>query len=343
MQTNIDKFEQNFINPLQNKEKQTKILDISLKKPNEIESDENHKIMEQFESSQSCPFISNERKKSYDSISVGVSQADTLSQTSESSFFLSYTTPNSQQISINESTQIEIKDKDIPFYFGIEEYFKKIMPNKFIDYTQTKNYIHKNSYLQKNNFRESGLKIQKENINQGNIQLQNYFYFPLVYYPINNFFFNHYSNAFSNNTKNNTKNIVKNDKEIQKDKKENEDEIKNNTSKIEDNEQLQYDKKDEIENGKNEQISNSFRKERKNFNKNYNYKRNKDCKNGIYYNKRYNNNNNNYQRQYNNKYSNYYYNENDYYQEERTYYYNNNNYHKKKHQKPFENKFFGYK
>ena len=347
MQTNIDKFELNFINPINNKEKQRKISDNSLKKSNEIETDEIPKKMDLFESSQSCPFISNERKKSYDSLSVGVSQADTLSQTSESSFFLSYTTPNSQHISTNESVQIEIKDKDIPFYYGVEEYFKKIMPNKFIDYTQTKNYIHKNSFLQKNNFRETGIKIQKENINQGNIQVQNYFYFPFVYYPINNFFFNQYSNVYSNNAKNNAKNMIKKDTEIQKDKKENEDEVKNNTQKNEDNEQPQYGKKDEIVTGKNEQMYNSSKKESKNFNnsfnKNYNYKRNKDYnKKGNYYNKRYSNNNNNYQRQYNNKYSNYN-NENDIYQDERTYYYNNNNYHKKKYQKPFENKFYGYK
>ena len=322
MQTIIDKFEQNFINTIQNKEKH----DNSLKKQNVIESEEIPKIMEQeFESSQSCPFLSNERKKSYDSLSVGVSQADTLSQTSESSFFLSFSTPNYQPNSTNESTQIDKKDKDIPFYFGVEEYFKKKMPHKFTDYTQTKNYIHKNYYLQKNNSKETGIKIQKENIIQGNMPVQNFFYFPFVYYPINNFFFNHYSNAFSNNTKYNTKNIIKNDKEMKKDKKENEDvdKVKSNTPKNEDNAQHNYGKKDEIENGKNEQIANSFKKEGQNFNisfnKNYNnnYKRNKEYKKAHYYNNRYNNNSNNYQRHYNSKYSNYYYNDNELYQEER--------------------------
>ena len=50
MQTNIDKFELNFINPINNKEKQRKISDNSLKKSNEIETDEIPKKMDLFES-----------------------------------------------------------------------------------------------------------------------------------------------------------------------------------------------------------------------------------------------------------------------------------------------------
>ena len=339
MQTIIDKFEKNFINTINNKEKQEKIFDNSIKKSNEIESDEIPKIMDQFETSQSCLFINNERKTSYDSLSIGDSQAETLSQTSESSFFLSYTTHNSQPNSASENTQLDKKEKDIPFYFGVEEYFKNIMPNKFIDYTHTKNYIHKNAYLQNYNAIETGLKTQKENINQENIQGQNYFYFPFVYYPINNLFFNHYSNAFTNITKKNIKNKVKKDKRIKKDKKENENEFKNTIQKNEYNEQPKYDKKNEVETGKNEKMFNSFKNE--GFNKNCGYQRNKDYKKGNYYNNRYNNNN--YQRQYNNKYSNYYYNDNNIYQEERINNCNNSNYHKKKTQKPFENKFYCYK
>ena len=348
MQTKIDKFEQNFINPLEGQKREEKPTENYLKKSNEIESDENSKNIDQIESSQSCPFISNGRKTSYDSLSICASQADTLSQTSESSFFLSYSTPNTQQIPTNEIIIDKKTDEETSFYSGVEEYFKNLMPEKFTEYTHTKNYINKNSYLKSWNKRDNGLKIKKDNtIIQENIQMQNYFYFPVIYYPINDFYFNQLPFTLTHQTKKTTKK-VKNDKLFKKDKKQNEDEVKNKTQKVQhkENKEHKYEKKDEKKDEiEIEKISISNKEDGKNnnsfFNKNNNYKRNKDSnyKKTSYYNKKYNQN---YQRQYSNKYSNYYYNDNDIYEEEKTYHYNNN-YHKKRYQRPFENKFYGYK
>ena len=281
------------------------------------------KVSDQKEFIQSCSCLFKERKISNDSTSICASQADTLSQTSESSFFLSYANINSQQS--------EKKREEIPFYYGIKEYFVKIMPEKFTEYTNTKNYIHKNTYFKK--------KTKKEDYIQENIPINNYYYFPVIYYPINSFYFNHFSNVIINNYNNNK--IQKENDKVNKNE-ENNDETKEYNKEKDKDKKIIYDKKDEkneeekkkdnellnSKNNKNNIINNNYNDNIKNYNYNYNKK-------PYYNNQRYIRNNNKYY----NKYSKYDYS---YFQDRRTSYYNNSNY-KKRFQKPFEYKFYNYK
>lgn len=354
MQTIIDKFNQDLINLLKCQEKERKLSENSLKKSDEIQ--DNSKITEQFESSQSCPFTANNRKPSFDSLSICPSQAETLSQTSESSFFVSYNSSIPQKISSKEIIPVDKKeelDKDIPFFYGVEEYFKKLMPEKFISYTQTKNYLHKNSFIKGNNYRDNIIKKNEDNYNQEYMQFQNYYFCPIFYYPINNFYYNHNYNNFIQKPKNTKNYKVKKDKPIQNNKKENEDKKENeetdkndNIQKIIDNGISKDDNKEvEDEINKSEISHNPINKEEvsknNSYKKYYNQKRNKEYnyyKKTSFYNKK---NSKIFQRQYN-KYSNYFYDENAFYEEKTRNYYTNN-YNKRKYQRPYENKFYGYK
>ena len=89
------------------------------------------------ETIKSCQTFDTERKISNDSMSNCWSQNDTLSQTSESSIFLNVVNPNkSQTYSTSEGTQNEKKiekNKKISFFYGIEEYYRKLMPEKFTE------------------------------------------------------------------------------------------------------------------------------------------------------------------------------------------------------------------
>ena len=277
----------------------------------------------------SCPSLLAERKISNDSLSVCASQAETLSQTSESSVFISYSNANFQQ---NEK-----KDEDnIPFYYGVKEYFLKTNPEKFTEYTTTKNYIHKNIYFKS--------KPKTEYYRQENISINNYYYFPIVYCPMNSFYFDHFSKVIIKNY-NNNKETKENDKvnkkeknndetqETSKDKKEvnfveKKEEEKKEGQMVENSESLKE------EDSQNKRVFNSYNNSYNNHRKTHYYNTNKKA---YYNNQRYTKSNNRYY----NKYSNYNYSDN-YYQEERTIYYNNSNY-KRRHQKPFENKFYYYK
>ena len=345
MQTIKNKFEQNYGNIFQNRENEDKNLENTLGKAKEIQSPEIPKIFDQMELAHICPFIPKDRKASYDSVSVCASQADTLSQTSESSFFLSYTNPNSQQVSTNELIQIENKpNKEIPFFYGVEEYFRKLMPEKFTEYTETKNYKHKKSCLKKDN------QNKKEKNCQENIQMQNYFYYPIVYCPINTFYFNHFQSAIINNSakeenENREKDKTEKDKVIKNEIKENKEITRNSKEKDKKKEESKVDKKIEIipkiEIEVDTQASNLIKKKGKNRNKNFYQKNNfKKNKNNFYKNTYSQRNFQNNNRQYN-KYSTNFY-ENEYFQEERTSYYNNNHYHKKRYQRPFENNYYNF-
>lgn len=324
MQAKIDNFEISFIEYSQ---KYQKNGDKMAENPRNISKEkdfpENSQISDQIEFTQSNNSLPTERKSSHDSISICASQAETLSQTSESSFFLSYANQNSQPTSSsNELIQVEKHlDENIPFYHGIKEYFQNLMPDKFIDYTKTKNYIHKNICLKNYAKTFIGTKNKKANISHEDFPMKNCFYFPVYYYPMNSFYFNNFSKAVINNYNNKIK--KENDKVTQDDK--------NKEDVIKTDEKNEEEKEDKIEilSPKNniEQFSN---------NSYYNSRRYQGYKKKAYY-----NNNQRYNRHYN-KYSNFYY-DNENYQEGRPSYYYNNNFYKRRYQKPFENKFYSYK
>ena len=361
METKIDNIELKFIN-------NQKINQKNEERPNNLEFFSKDKEfqeispkIDQKDFSQSSPSLPTERKASYDSESICPSQAETLSQTSESSFFFSYANANSQALSTNDIIQIEKKtEKQISFFHGAEEHFYKLMPEKFIDYTNTKNYIHKKNYFKKNTTSNHGIKNRKQNIIYEDIQMSNYFYFPVVYYPypINSFYFNSFPNININNY-NNNKTQKENTTETPKDKNSDEKKIEINAQKEEKNEEKAKinepkDDKSEEKNevGKEEEIGeekednievfNSKRKQKyyNNTNK-YNYRNSQDYNYKKPYNnkQRYYKNYNN--RQYNRN-TNYYY-DNENFQDERNNYYYNNNYNKRRYQKPFENRFYNYK
>ena len=341
METKIENFEQNNIFS-----KKNEIEEINPENAKDLEIQENSQIIEQSEFAYSCMSLPNEGKVSYDSGSVCASQAETLSQTSESSFFLPYKTPNSHIISSNEIPQIEKNPKkNIPFFHGITEYFQKIMPERFIDYTKTKNYLHKSAYLNKFNMTDTSSRRK----NEENIPLLNYIYFPMVYCPINSFFFNQFPNVIINNNFNNTRSKMEIIKEIIRRKNEEKANKKREEEKSEDKKEedkkaevKEIEKDEENEEKNEEQIEEDKETVNTNiryntYNKQYNYKKEQyyHYKKYYYNNQRYNHNYSN--KQYN-KYS--YYNDNDTYRGES---YNYNNYYKRRYQRPFENKFYSYK
>jgi hypothetical protein len=362
METKIDNIELKFIN-------NQKINQKNEERPNNLEFFSKDKEfqeispkIDQKDFTQSSPSLPTERKASYDSESICPSQAETLSQTSESSFFFSYANANSQALSANDIIQIEKKtEKQISFFHGAEEHFYKLMPEKFIDYTNTKNYIHKKNYFKKNTTSNHGIKNRKQNIIYEDIQMSNYFYFPVVYYPypINSFYFNSFPNININDC-NNNKTPKENNTEAPKDKNSDEKKIEINAQKEEKNEEKakinepkddkseekkEFGKEEEIgeEKEDNIEVFNSKRKQKyyNNTNK-YNYRNSQDYnyKNSYNNKQRYYKNYNN--RQYN-KNTNYYYYDNENFQDERNNYYYNNNYNKRRYQKPFENRFYNYK
>ena len=331
MQTKIDKFEINFLEYSQkcqqNEENKTKKPQNDSK---EKEFPEIFQISDQMEFSHSNNVLPTERKSSHDSISICASQAETLSQTSESSFFLSYTSHNSQPTSSNELIQLEKKsNENIPFYHGIEEYFQNLMPERFIDYTKTKNYIHKNIYLKKYVRKYSETKNTKSNMSYEDIPIKNCFYFPVYYCPMNSFYFNNFSKVIINNYNNEPK---KENNKLSKNREEENEGIKTDKKKDEKNEEQKEEEKME----KIEILTPKRNKEKSSNNTYYNSRRYQDYKKKTYY-----NNNQKYNRHYN-KYSNYYY-DNEYYQEGRPSYYYNNTFYKRRNQNPFENKFYFYK
>jgi len=106
-----------------------------------------------------------ELKKSNDSILIdGSSQSDTLSQTSDSSMPIS--NKIEKKNSINKGFGFE--KNYVPFYLGYEDYYKKLMPEKFIEYKKSRNYLSKNSCLKK---------IEPNNYINYTIQYINYFHY----------------------------------------------------------------------------------------------------------------------------------------------------------------------
>ena len=369
MKTIIDNLEiisDSFLKPKKEDEKREKKLENS----EELATIETSQIMEQSELDQSCPYSPNQRKKSYDSNSICGSQVETLSQTSESSFFRSYTSPIYQMTSSNDV--IQVGENNDSFFAGVEEYFQKLMPEKFINYTKTRNYIHKSTFSKKMklniNINKTGTTIDT-NINN-NPCMNNYFYYPVIYCPINTFYLNNIQNMFMNNNNNNNNGQVKKGynkkrykKEINITEQKNEQQNKEEKDKInnENDHEIEVikevikedDKQEKKDNYEVEQESivdekqERYQNYRNNYNYNYNKNKWQDHNYRNKYNYNYNSNNqraynHNYNKKYNN-YSNNYYDSNDDIREERARFYHNNNHQKRRYQKPYENKFSKYK
>ena len=341
---------------IQNYERQLKNRNKELSKYDEEFSE----VKERTEIVQTFYYSPKERKASNDTLSISGSQAETLSQTSESSFFLSFTNSNKSQLnSSKENIQFENKQNvDIPYYFGLEEYYQKIMPEKFTEYKKTKNYLPKFSKAIKKEESSSTLEQSKsKEMSQNSIQFQyrNYFPFPYygIFYQVNPLMFNHFSKTIINNqfykNKNKNKKIIKNnsddDKAIKEDKIEDKQENKKDDKKV-------NDKKDNKNEEGNEQIEKKAQKQQKQYSKNTNkiqhtsnknnYKRTTDKEYNNQRNSNYNNYNGQYRKNYkknnNYKYNHYnYYDYNDNYQNERSFY--NNNYHKRRNYNMYENDF----
>ena len=119
----LSKFDDNNFNYeadlIQNYERQLKNRNKEFSKCDEEFSE----IKERTEIVQAYYYSPKERKASNDTLSMNGSQAETLSQTSESSFFLSFTNSNKSQLnSSKENIQVENKQNvDVPYYFGLEE------------------------------------------------------------------------------------------------------------------------------------------------------------------------------------------------------------------------------
>ena len=225
----------------------------------------------------------NDRFNSSDSTSY----TDNLSYSSESSSLL-----------LCNATHCNIQNKNysyINYYEGVENYFKKIMPEKFYEYKKTKNYLPKNPIKEKNrNFfqkreeiiKTKDKKIQTNKFDNTFISFPNDIYYPMIgniyFYPNNNFFFNYpFTNINNNEIKQN--NESKNEKEKQ---------IKNeiNNHKNEDSNIYIIKKKEKQQkHNKNNSDENTRKENFNNHNKESNFARNK-----VRYNKYKKDNNNNY-------------------------------------------------
>ena len=167
-----------------------------------------------------------DRKKSSESTSISISQTENLSNSSEPSQSI-YNTSNFQKIYSNENIQKDLfQEEEMNFFYGVENYFLKLMPEKFSEYKKTKNYLPKNKLKEnvkeneKENEKEDEKQVDKkdiessisesdvnieENIFNQNLYLQmnNSAYFPIYgnmfYYTYNTFCFNYpFTNLINN-------------------------------------------------------------------------------------------------------------------------------------------------
>ena len=283
--------------------------------------------------------------QSCDVTSISLSQTENTSQTSENIF------SNQNGISDNPK-ETKFNENEFNYYFGVENYFRKIYPEKFDEYKSSRNFLPKNRKdININKFQNnlSQTPIEENQMNNNNINNfqygNNFYYYPIngingniIYCIYNNFYFN-FLNTQSQPTNKNDKNQANNNTEKnfnqkEEDKKEKE---KENFNKIKDNENLKQDKiEDEYESvyiikrKNNKSNSNSNRKNNKmNFCKTLKQERPKEkrCKEKDYNYHNYNNRNNYY---YNNDNFNKF---NGNYDKRRKKFYGENNYYKKKYHK----------
>ena len=283
--------------------------------------------------------------QSCDVTSISLSQTENTSQTSENIF------SNQNGISDNPK-ETKFNENEFNYYFGVENYFRKIYPEKFDEYKSSRNFLPKNRKdININKFQNnlSQTPIEENQMNNNNINNfqygNNFYYYPIngingniIYCIYNNFYFN-FLNTQSQPTNKNDKNQANNNTEKnfnqkEEDKKEKE---KENSNKTKDNENLKQDKiEDEYESvyiikrKNNKSNSNSNRKNNKmNFCKTLKQERPKEkrCKEKDYNYHNYNNRNNYY---YNNDNFNKF---NGNYDKRRKKFYGENNYYKKKYHK----------
>ena len=274
-----------------------------------------------------------DRKISFDSSSIATSQIDNLSQTTESSLFLSCTN-NSNIINQKELKKNENEEEEEIFnYFdGIEKYFLNIIPEKFIDYTKTKNFVPKNGIIkekeekiiqnndEKENIQDKDKLIIDNKFNQNSFQIQNNLYYSpfgsIFYYAYNPFFFNYPFIKVYNKELNHINEYDKNniEEEITDKNKDNDTKINNNNNNTNDEQEVIYiiKKKNKKKNYNKNYYKDKEQKKkdnvkiildinRKNNNKNYKYKQNN-------YNKTYYKSNKNKPEPIKNYYNSGYYN-----------------------------------
>ena len=268
-----------------------------------------------------------------DVTSISLSQTENLSQTSENILI-----PNdSNQNSLWESQKgLKLNIRELDYFYGYENYFRKISPEKFIEYRNSRNFIpkkRKDINKSQNNASTVFNENSHENkYNQGvnNFQMGTNFYCcptngNIVYFLYNNFFFNF------NNIQSQSQNITK--------------EMNDNNNKEEDKKEIIGNKNNnEIEAGEKKKMnvigdeSDSIyiiqKKNNKNKNKNNKQSSYKPIKQEKPIEIKYKDKDYNYH-YYNNK-NNYYYNNNNYnkfngnYEKRKKKFYNENNFHKKK-------------
>ena len=180
---------------------------LNLKQDETIEeNDTNININNIIREENKIEYLDIDRKRSTDSTSFSISQIEILSQNSESSY----------SNNIKENIH-DIKDEKINYFSGIDNYFYKIMPDKFIDYKKTKNYLIKKEKDKEgiNNNSEKSKEII--DTNNGAKRNDNKLYPPvygnMAYYSYNSFCYNY---PFIN--------IIRNANECKREKEEEEDE-----------------------------------------------------------------------------------------------------------------------
>ena len=324
----------------------TVILDFSETNPN---LSENQKTSFPVDSSKPRNSIKSERKKSHDSVSICASQTETLSQTSESSIFLPYIHINSDKICTSEAPKVEKENDDIPFFSGIEEYFRKLMPEKFIDYTHTKNYLNKKECQDKytKNQMKRNIRIQNLNTNAQNFYFTNCFCYPMIYvYPNKNFQENLNMKNKQQSDNDRDEQIKLNQKEKVDSKNDDEDQKKEEEEILKEKEESNEDKeKNENESWINSKDCHKYRNNYyyDKYDNNYYFK--KTNKAYLYKKAYYNNNRREYNQFFYRNYETNYslsYNDNGFNKTERqNYYYNSNR--KRRNQKMIPNKYHFYK
>ena len=143
--------------------------------------------------------------------SISLSQAENLSQISDNIYI-----PNESKQN-NLSPEIKIEEKNVDYFFGYENYFRELFPEKFDEYKTSRNYLPKkqrdpnknqnyeNSFSNSININETQNEFNNQEENKidinNNFQFgNNFYYYPMngnfFYYLYNNFYIN-YSNAQS--------------------------------------------------------------------------------------------------------------------------------------------------
>ena len=305
-------------------------------KPNKTEKPDNKFYQKEF-------LINNIQSNDVNSISL--SQTENTSQTSENIF------SNTNVIS-ESPKESKFNENKFNYYFGIENYFRKIYPEKFDENKSSRNFLPKKSKdTNINKFQinlsQSNLEENKTNNNNNTNNLQygnNLYYYPvngnIIYCIYNNYYFNFLNIQSQLANKNGTNPTDSNTEKISNQKKEDKKEIeKESFNKIKNNENIKTEKiEDEYQNiyiikRKNKQNNSNNKSNKGNFYKSSKQERPKENR---YKDKEYKNYN--YQN-YNNNKNNYYYNNDNFnkfngnYEKRKKRFYGENNYYKNKYHK----------